>query len=109
MSKPGNDYWIGVKRVFRYIKGTFDYGLIYSPKDNNTQIVGYADADWAGDVSTRESTSGYAFQIGGSTLSWMSKRQSIVALSTIEAEYDALSTATQEVIWLRSKFANNHL
>ena len=101
-SKPGKDHWIGVKRVFRYIKGTLDYGLIYSAKDNNTQIVGYADADWAGDVNTRKSTSGYAFQIGGSTISWMSKRQSTVALSTTEAEYVALSTATQEAIWLRS-------
>ena len=76
--------------------------MIYSAKDNNTQIVGYADADWAGDVNTRKSTSGYVFQIGGSTISWMSKRQSIVALSTTEAEYVALSTATQEAIWLRS-------
>ena len=102
MSKPGTGHWIGVKRVFRYIKGTLDYGLIHSAKDNNTQIVGYADADWTGDVNTRKSTSGYVFKIGGSTISWMSKRQSIVALLTTEAEYVALLTATQEVIWLCS-------
>ena len=76
--------------------------MIYSTNNNSTQLVGYDEADWAGDVNTRKSTSEYAFQIGGSTISWMSKCQSIVALSTIEAEYVALSTATQEAIWLHA-------
>ena len=62
---------------------------------------GYSDADWAGDLDTRRSTSGYVFQIGDSTVSWSSKRQSTVAKSTAEAEYVALSFATQEAVWLR--------
>ena len=64
-------------------------------------LRGFADADWAGDVMTRKSTSGYVFQIGTSTISWKSKLQSIVALSLTEAEYVSLSSATQEALWLR--------
>ena len=103
MSKPGKKHWIGVKRVLRYIKGTLDYGLIYKSSDTNNIILeGYSDSDWGGDLSTRKSTSGYVFKIGNCTISWRSKRQSIVALSSTEAEYVALSHATQEAIWLRS-------
>lgn len=105
MSKPGKQHWIGVKRILRYIKGTLDYGLLYgSTNDNDTNgdLCGYADADWAGDISTRKSTSGYVFQIGSSTVSWSSKRQSVVAMSSTEAEYVALSYAAQEAIWLRT-------
>ena len=68
--------------------------------DELSDLRGYADADWAEDVTTRKSTSGYVFQIGNSTVSWSSKRQSVVALSSTEAEYVALSHATQEATWL---------
>ena len=61
----------------------------------------FSDADWAGDTSTRKSTSGYLFRLGKSTVSWKSKCQSIVALSSIEAEYVALCSAVQETVWLR--------
>ena len=64
-------------------------------------LHGFADANWAGDVTTRKSTSGYVFQIDESTVSWKSKRQSIVALSSTEAEYVSLCGATQEAIWLQ--------
>lgn len=57
--------------------------------------------DWAGDVDTRRSTSGYVFQIGSSTVSWSSRKQATVAKSSTEAEYVALSSATQEAVWLR--------
>ena len=63
-------------------------------------MFGFCDADWAGDVVTRRSTSGYIFRIGNSTVSWSSKMQAIVAKSTTEAEYIALSQATQEAVWL---------
>ena len=107
MSRPGKQHWIGVKRVLRYIKGTLNYGLIYKSTDSKgmmSDCCGYADADWAGDIETRKSTSGYVFQIGSSTVSWSSKRQSTVALSSTEAEYIALAHATQEAIWLRTLF-----
>ena len=66
-----------------------------------TQCVGYCDADWAGSVDDRKSTSGYLFSLSGAPVSWHSKKQSCVALSTAEAEYVALANAAQEMVWLR--------
>ncbi len=63
--------------------------------------MAYSDADWAGDSEDRKSTSGYLFQIAGGPVSWRSKKQDTVALSTAEAEYVALSSATQECVWMR--------
>ena len=102
MSKPNKEHWSGVKRIFRYLKGTLDFGLKFSMNEGNAELIGFSDADWAGDLNTRHSTSGYIFQIGSSTVSWCSKKQATVAKSTTEAEYVALALATQEAIWLRS-------
>ena len=89
------------------MKGTIDFSLKFScVSDENPQVIGYSDADWAGDLDTRRSTAGYDFQIGQSTVSWCSKRQATVAKSTTEAEYVALSQATQEAVWLRHLLAD---
>ena len=64
-------------------------------------MIGYCDADWGGDLNTRRSTSGYIFTVGNSLVTWTSKKQLTVAKSTTEAEYVALSLATQEAIWIR--------
>ena len=101
MSRPGPEHWAGIKRVFRYIKGTLDFGLKFVvSNEGNLSLQGFADADWA-DVSTRKSTSGYVFRLGGATISWKSKHQPIVALSSTEAEYVTLCSAAQDTIWLR--------
>ncbi len=68
-------------------------------------MVGFSDSDWAGDIESRRSVSGYMFQLCGAPISWKSKKQTSVALSTAEAEYMALSSAAQEAVWLR-KFLN---
>ena len=99
-AKPTKQHWMAVKRIFRYLKGTIDYGLFYS-KDGSDECVGYSDSDWAGDLNDRKSTSGYLFQISGAAISWRSKKQTCVALSTAEAEYIALASASQEAMWLR--------
>ena len=99
-ANPSQHHWIAVKRILRYLKGTLNFGLLYR-KDGPTEFTGYSDADWAGDIDDRKSTSGYIFQIGGTAVSWRSKKQSCVALSTAEAEYMALASAAQEAIWLR--------
>ena len=104
MTKPSKEHWQGAKRVLRYIKGTVNYGLVFEGKSARCSLIGYSDADWANDLDTRRSTSGYVFQINGSTVSWCSKRQSCVTRSSTEAEYVALSHATQEIIWLRRLF-----
>ena len=102
MTKPGKEHWTRVKRILRYIKGTLNHSLKFkSDGKKKVSLNGYADADWARDVDARKSTSGYVFQIGSSTVSWTSKRQTVVALSTTEAEYISLSYATQETVWLR--------
>lgn len=67
-------------------------------------LVGYTDSDWAGDISTRLSNSGYIFNIGSGAISWSSKRQSTISLSSCEAEYVAQTQAAKEAIWLRSLF-----
>ena len=100
MSNPSVAHWTGVKRIFRYLRGTYDYGLVFAGGKDD-QLHAYSDSDWAGDVVTRRSTSGYVMKYGNSTVSWCSRRQATVAKSSTEAEYVALSLATQEVIWLR--------
>ena len=102
---PRQAHWNAVKRIFRYLKGTIDHGIVYgfnsnSPNDPKT-LVGYTYADWAGDVDGRKSTSGYAFILANGVASWSSKRQQTVALSSIEAEYKAATEACKEGIWLR--------
>ena len=100
MANPTETHWTGIKRILRYLRGTTNHGLVYNGH-GGTDLVGFSDADWAGDIDTRRSTSGYAYQIGSSTVSWSSRKQATVAKSSTEAEYVALSSATQEGIWLR--------
>ena len=107
-ANPTKCHWTAVKRIMRYLKGTFNFGLIYSSTNPN-DLVGYSDADWAGDVNDRKSTSGYVFKICGGAVSWRSKKQSCVALSTAEAEYMALASATQEAIWMKHLIADLHI
>lgn len=100
-NKPEQQHWLALKKVLRYIKGTKDYQLIFSQNKEEKRIFGYCDSDWASDINGRRSCSGYNFMFQGATISWCSKRQSTVALSTMEAEYMSLATATQEAMWLR--------
>lgn len=74
------------KRIFKYLKGTMDYGLWY-PRNDDFMLCSYTDADWAGDVDDRKSTSGGAFFLGKKLVSWASKKQDSVSLSTVEVEY----------------------
>jgi len=99
-AKPTKEHWAAVKRILRYLKGTSNLGLL-NREDTPAEITGYSAADWAGDVRDRKSTSGYVFLLGGAAISWRSSKQTCVALSTTEAEYDALSAAAQEAVWLQ--------
>ena len=78
-----------------------NYGIKYSSNKEEENLIGYCDSDWAGDIHTRKSTSGYVFQLGNCGISWSSRKQAIVARSSTDAEYVALSLATQKAIWLR--------
>jgi hypothetical protein len=88
MSKLGKEHWTTVKRVFRYLCGTTSYGLCYQGRpglDRVVDIHGFMDAYWAGDLDRRISTSGYVLNLLGGEISWMRKRQVVVALSTTQA------------------------
>ena len=85
MENPQVEHWIAVKRIFRYLQGTKSHGICFKPGDK-VDFYGYSDADWAGDHADRKSTSGYAFTLIGAPISWGSKKQSSVSLSTSEAE-----------------------
>ncbi|XP_046856233.1 secreted RxLR effector protein 161-like [Xenia sp. Carnegie-2017] len=96
---PNEAHLTAVKRIFRYLKGTCKLSLQY--QKISIDLEGYSDADWASDTDDRRSTSGNVFIISGGAISWASKKQPTVALSTSESEYIALCYATQELVWLR--------
>ena len=87
--------------VIGYIKNMMDYGLSYS-RDADLSPIAFADADYGGCRDTRRSTSGYIFTMAGGAVSWSSKRQATVALSTVEAEYVAMSQCAQQMVWMHS-------
>ena len=90
------------QRVLRYLKGTRELGLQYKKSnDQVNDLWGCVDSDWAGCLDTRRSTSGYVLLLNGCAVSWKSKRQSVVALSSAEAEFMAASSLVQEVIAVR--------
>ncbi|XP_067931146.1 uncharacterized protein [Watersipora subatra] len=102
LDKPGPQHVTAIKRVFRYLKGTRRSRLTFKPSDGI--LSGYCNSDWAGDADDRRSTTGYVFKLGKDTapISWKFRKQPIVALSSCEAEYMALSDAVKELLYLRS-------
>ncbi|XP_039142881.1 uncharacterized mitochondrial protein AtMg00810-like [Dioscorea cayenensis subsp. rotundata] len=107
MQNPKKPHLEAVRRILRYLKGTTDYGILYR-KGEGCQVTGYCDADYAGDCDTRRSTTGYIFSLGSGAVSWCSKRQPTVSLSTTEAEYRAAAMAAQESTWLMQLLRDLH-
>ncbi|XP_075479264.1 secreted RxLR effector protein 161-like [Primulina tabacum] len=96
-ANPGDEHWKSVKWILRYLKGTTDTGLIFKDsRENDNLIAGYVDSDYAGSIDTRKSLNGYIFTINGTSVSWKSNLQPIVALSTTEAEYVTVTEAFKE-------------
>ena len=98
MSAPTQEHWDAAHGILRYLKGTRDYRLVFG---GDLDLVGYCDSDYAGNVNSRRSTTGYTFLLAGGAISWCSKLQATVSTSTCEAEYIAAATATKEALWLR--------
>ncbi|KAM6543867.1 hypothetical protein CsatB_030554 [Cannabis sativa] len=101
LSDPGLSHWKAAKKVMRYLQGTKDHMLTYRRADT-LDIVGFSDADYAGCVDDKKSTSGYIFMMAGGAVSWKSVKQTLTASSTMEAEYMACYEATCQAIWLRN-------
>jgi hypothetical protein len=100
-ANPGINHWNALMHVVGYIKNTIDYGLTYSREFELTPTA-FVDADYGGCKDTRRSTSGYVFMMAGAPVAWSSKRQATVALSTVEAEYVAMSRCAQQMVWMHS-------
>jgi ribonuclease HI len=118
LQQPGLKHWQAAKRVLRYLKGTKTRTLTFGASEQSqdtaaaavstasaltpsSTIQVYCDADWAGDVDDRRSTTGAVIFLSGCAVIWLSKKQATVALSTAEAEYMAMSAALQEAKWLQ--------
>lgn len=99
-SNYNQEHWKSAKRILRYIRGTLDYGLLFTK--TNTELYGVVDADWGGNMTDRRSYSGYAFILGGSAISWEARKQKTVSLSSTEAEYIAVAEATKEALYLKN-------
>lgn len=103
MERPTVMHWNAVKRILRYLKGTVNYGLVYSRGSNNNMVLsGYSDNDVAGQVDDRKSTRGMAFYLDESLITWVSQKQRCVALSSCEAEFMAATTAACQGMWLHN-------
>ncbi|KAK1667613.1 hypothetical protein QYE76_055772 [Lolium multiflorum] len=100
-SNPGLDHWKAAKKVLRYLQGTKGLMLTYE-KSDNLEIVGYSDADFAGCVDTKKSTSGYIFTLAKGAISWKSSKQTVTASSTMQAEFVACYEATGQAVWLKN-------
>ena len=99
LQNPGLQHWEAVKSILRYLKGTRTSGIKLG--GHRSSLRGLVDSDHAGDIDSRRSTTGYIFLLNNGPISWNSKLQPTVALSSTEAEYMALSAATQEALWLK--------
>ncbi|KAJ9548148.1 hypothetical protein OSB04_020691 [Centaurea solstitialis] len=101
-SKPKESHLKAVKRIFRYLKGTVNLGLWY-PKGSGYELTGYTDADHGGCKLDRKSTTGHIQFLGDKLVSWASKKQNCVSLSTAEAEYVAAASCCSQIIWMRTQ------
>jgi len=99
-SNPGPSHWQAGKHVLHYLQGTMDYRITYQPSDLPEPFITYSDADHGGNPDNGKSTGGYVVKIGSGAVSWSSKLQSLVALSTTEVEHIAAVEAAKEILWM---------
>ncbi|XP_071578904.1 uncharacterized protein [Temnothorax nylanderi] len=105
LEKPLERHWMMVKRILKYLQGTTAYGIKYRLDGDIPRLTGYSDADFANDPDTRRSVSGILFKYNGGVITWASRRQQSVALSTMEAEYVAASEGAKKAVWLGRLFS----
>ena len=99
-ANPKESHMTTLKRIIKYVKTTIDFSVWYS-KDTNDVLAGYFDTDWAGNADDRKSTLGGCFYVGNSLVSWMSKKQNSIFLSTVEAKYIAVGSCCTQLLWMQ--------
>lgn len=100
MEKPTEDHLLAAKRIFRYSKGTANFGIFYR-KVENPCLCGFTDSDYAGNVEDKKSTSDFVFMMGSEAISWLAKKQQIVTLSTTEAKFVVAASCSCHATWLQ--------
>uniref|UniRef100_A0A3Q7HLH8 Reverse transcriptase Ty1/copia-type domain-containing protein n=1 Tax=Solanum lycopersicum TaxID=4081 RepID=A0A3Q7HLH8_SOLLC len=103
MHSPKSSHMEAALRVVRYIKGTAGLGL-FMPSNKNNEMVAYCDSDWGACVETRRSVTGYMIKLGGTLVSWKSKKQNTISRSSAEAEFRSMATTVAEIVWLKGLF-----
>ena len=111
LSQPLEEHWKAAKRILRYLMGTLHHGLLLRPciSSSPVSLLAFRDADWGADPDDRRSTSGFAIYFGPNLVSWCSKKQTLVARSSTEAEYRALANTAAEVLWVQSLLQELHI
>jgi hypothetical protein len=104
MQNPTINDWNRVKKILRYVKGTINQGIVYKRGETNGIMKAYCDSDYASDCASRKSTSGIVCKYAGGAITWKSRKQQSIALSTTEAEFMAACEAAKEVVWLTKLF-----
>ena len=99
LSNPGPRHWTGIQQVLKYLKGTTDFGITYT-RSHTWNLLGYCDSDYANDLDSRCSTTGYVLMGGGGPLQWKSKLQPTVSLFVTQAEYQAACALATDNVWL---------
>ncbi|XP_019053103.1 PREDICTED: uncharacterized protein LOC109114618 [Nelumbo nucifera] len=107
MEQPKDIHLLAAKRILRYLRGTTELGLLYK-KGEQSCLIGFIDSDYARDLDDRKSTSGYVFMLGFAVVSWSSKKQSLVTLSTTEPEFVAAASCACQALWLRKILKEMH-
>ncbi|XP_047328669.1 uncharacterized mitochondrial protein AtMg00810-like [Impatiens glandulifera] len=105
LNEPSQIHFAAAKRILRYFKGTKTQGIEFK-RESECKLVGYTDSDWAGSINNRKSTSGYIFCLGTNVISWSSRKQKYVALSSVEAEYIVCTDEACEAVWLQRNLKN---
>ncbi|XP_023731613.1 secreted RxLR effector protein 161-like [Lactuca sativa] len=100
MENPMKIHWEAGKHILRYINGTLSHGLMYT-RTEDASLIGFSDNDYGGCIDDSKSTTCYVFNLGSGAISWQTKKQNVVALSSAEAEYISLSMAGCQALWLR--------
>lgn len=101
MQKPFQEHWKAVKKILRYLAAFQNHGLKIVPTINRS-ITAFCDADWATDRDDRKSITGYCVYFGSNLISWSSKKQTTVSISSTEAEYRSMASTVAEVLWIKS-------